>query len=176
VAGWRENPPYAFWSDGAYRLQARQAARYVALAAPITNVPSNVLVVATFRKTGGPPGGGYGLLIHDQTPEPPDGVNQALAAYVFEVGDLGEFGIWRRDGERWVDLMPWTKSAAIRTGGSPNDLAVATSGPRMTFSVNGTEVASIQDAALSGGRVGVFVGGDMNEVALDHFAIAPSET
>ena len=49
------------------------------------------MVSATFRKTGGPPGGGYGLVIRDQGPAPRDGVNQNDEAYVMEAGDQGEY-------------------------------------------------------------------------------------
>jgi hypothetical protein len=157
---WLENPPFASWSDGAYRLQARQAARFVAIGAPVESWLSDVVVSATFRKTGGPPGGGYGLVIRDQGPDPRNGANQNMDAYVLETGDLGEFGIWRRDGDHWVDLVPWTRSSAVRPGGSPNDLMVRASGDRFTFSVNGVEVATVQDKTLDAGTVGVFVGSE----------------
>jgi len=169
--GWLDNPPFATWTDGAYRLQARQAARFVAVGAPIDQPPSDVIVSATFRKTGGPPGGGYGLVLRDQGPVPRDGANQTMSAYVFEAGDVGEFGIWRRDGGHWVDLVSWSPSAIVRPGGSPNDLAVRAVGKRFTFTINGTQVASIDDGVLTAGGVGVFVGGDFNEVALDHFTV-----
>jgi hypothetical protein len=168
---WLDNAPYAAWSDGAYRLQARLAARFVAVAAPITESLADVVVSATFRKTGGPPGGGYGLLIRDQGPGPRDGVTQTMRAYVFEAGDLGEFGVWRRDEDHWVDLVPWTRSSAVRPGGSPNDLVVRAIGDQLNFSVNGVDLVTVKDASLPFGKVGLFVGGDYNEVALDHFAV-----
>jgi len=151
--------------------QARQAARFVAVGAPIDKMLRDVVLSATFRKTGGPPGGGYGLVVRDQGPELPDGTNQTMNAYVLEVGDLGEFGIWRRDGDHWVDLVSWTPSAAIRPEGSPNELTVRAIGARMTFSINGVEAAAVDDDKLQAGGVGVFVGGDFNEVALDHFTV-----
>ena len=88
-SNWLENPPFAGFSDGAYRLQARQATRFVAVGAPVEQPLGDVVVSATFRKTGGPPGGGYGLIIRDQGPDPRDGVNQNLNAYVLEAGDRG---------------------------------------------------------------------------------------
>jgi hypothetical protein len=170
-ADWQNNPPFAAWSDGAYRLQARQAAHFVAVSAPIESWLSDVVVSATFRKTGGPPGGGYGLVIRDQGSDPRNGVNQNFDAYVLETGDVGEFGVWRRNGDHWVDLVPWTRSSAVRAGGSPNDLTVRASSDRLAFLVNGVEVTTIQDKTLDAGTVGVFVGGDYNEVALDRFSV-----
>jgi hypothetical protein len=168
---WVDNAPYAAWSAGAYRLRALQAAHFVAVAAPLDPPPANAVVSATFRKTGGPPGGGYGLIARDQGPEPRDGVNQILNAYVFETGDQGEFGVWRRDADRWIDLVPWTRSAAVRLGGSPNELMLRLTGDRLVFTVNGFELANFTDSALSGGGIGVFAGGDYNEVAVDHFGV-----
>ena len=169
--GWLDSPPVAAWSDGAFRLQARQSTRFVAVSAPIDELLSDVVVSGTFRKTGGPPGGGYGLVVRDQGPGPRNGVNQTMNAYVLEVGDLGEFGIWRRDGDHWVDLVPWTRSSSVRPGGSPNDLAARALGSRFTFTINGTEVASAEDDTFVAGGVGVFIGGDYNEVALDRFTV-----
>jgi len=169
--GWLDNPPFATWTDGAYRLHAFPATQFVAVSAPINPTPSDVVVSATFRKTGGPPGGGYGLVVRDQGPQPRNGANQAMSAYVFEAGDLGEFGVWRRDGDHWVDLVSWTRSASVRPLGSPNDLAVRAIGTRFTFTINGTRVAAVEDSVLTAGGVGVFVGGDFNEVALDHFTV-----
>jgi hypothetical protein len=173
--GWVENPPYAAWSDGAYRIQAKLAASFVAVGVPLDRVFSDVVVSATFRKTGGPPGGGYGLIVRDEGPPLRDGVNQNANAYVFEAGDLGEFGAWRRDGDHWVDLVPWTHSNSVRPGGSPNDLTLRAVGDQLTFSVNGAQVASVQDGALASGGIGVFVGGDYNEVAVDRFSIQPPD-
>jgi hypothetical protein len=169
---WVNNPPYAFWSDGAYRMQAVDATRFVAVGVPINRAFSDVIVSATFRKTGGGPGGGYGLIVRDQGPGPRDGVNQQANAYVMETGDLGHFGIWRRDGDHWVDLVPWTVSPTVRPGGSPNDLSVTAVGDTLTFTVNGVQLAAVRDGTFPQGGIGVFVGGDYNEVALDHFTVA----
>jgi hypothetical protein len=168
---WLTNPPYAAWSDGAYRLQARDLAQFVAVGVPMSQDLSDGVVSATLRKTGGPPGGGYGLILRDQGPLPRDGINQEANAYVFAAGDLGEFGVWRRDGDHWVDLVPWTRSDAVRAGGSPNDLTVRALGVRLTLTINGVRVAVVEDDALASGGVGIFVGGDYNEVALDHFSV-----
>jgi hypothetical protein len=168
---WLDNAPYSAWSDGAYRFQARDATHFVAVGVPIDQVMSDVVVSATLRKTGGPPGGGFGLIVRDQGPEPRDGVNQEMNAYVFETGDQGDYGVWRRDGDHWVDLVPWMHSPSVRSGGSPNDLVVRAVGDMLIFSVNGSDVATIHDDALDAGGVGIFVGGDNNEVALDHFSV-----
>jgi hypothetical protein len=169
---WVDRPPYANWSDGAYRLLARDAGRFVAVDVPIEQDVSDAVVSATFRKTGGPPGGGYGLIVRDSG-DARDGQNQEFEAYVFATGDVGEYGVWRREGDHWIDIVPWTRSTAIRAGGSPNELVVRAVGTQLSFTVNGVELANLQDDTLQSGSIGLFVGGDNNEVALDRFNVSP---
>jgi hypothetical protein len=127
-------------------------------------------VAATFRKVGGPPGGGYGLILRDQGAFPRDGLSQGGRYYVFEAGDRGEFGVWRREDDRWVDIIPWTAAAAVRPGDAPNELAVQATGDRLAFRVNGTPVGAV-DATLPPGAVGVFAGGDLNDVLLERLSV-----
>jgi hypothetical protein len=174
-SGWFDNPPFVRWADGAYRLSARDTGRFVAVAAPVApqrGDNASVIVSATLRKVGGPPGGGYGLIVRDQGSAQRDGVNQSGDFYVLEVGDRGEVGAWRRTGDTWVDILPWTAAPAVRQGGSPNDLVVQALDKRLVFQVNNVEVLNTQvDPGRDGGGVGLFVGGDSNEVALDHFSV-----
>ena len=156
-------------------LAAIEEENWKAIGAPVQSWLSDVVVSATFRKTGGPPGGGYGLVIRDQGPEPRNGVNQNMDAYVLETGDLGEFGVWRRSGDHWIDLVPWTRTDAVHTGQSPNDLIVRAVGPKLTFLANGLLLAEERDASPAAGMVGVFVGGDMNEVLIDRFSVQVPE-
>jgi signal peptidase I len=174
--GWPDEPQGTAWfAEGAYQLVARDPGQFVALGAPVRESVRDVVVRAIFRKVGGPPGGGYGLIVRDQGPGPRDGRNQAGWYYVLEAGDRGEVGIWRRDGDHWTDLLPWTRSDAVQRGGAPNELEARAVGDRLRLVVNGREVASVADAALVAGGVGVFVGGDGNEVALDSLQVSRPE-
>jgi hypothetical protein len=138
----------------------------------LSDVTTNLIVSATMRKVSGPAGGGYGLILHDQASAQRDGLNQSGDFYALEVGDRGEVGVWRRSGDSWIDILPWTATPAVRPGGSPNDLVVQAVGKRLIFQVNNVEVLNTQlDPSLDGGGVGLFVGGDANEVALDHFSL-----
>jgi LPXTG-site transpeptidase (sortase) family protein len=169
---WPSNPASTAWVVGpGYRLVARQPKRFVAVGAPIPTPLGDVVVSATFRKLGGPPGGGYGIIVRDQHTSEGDGISQAGRYYVLEVGDLGEIGIWRRDEDHWVDLLSWTHSDAVHQGNEANTLEVWALGQRFTLLVNGTQAASQGDAALSTGGVGVFVGGDNNDVQLDRLTV-----
>jgi len=143
----------------------------VAVGVPSIPRLRDITVTAAFQKEGGPPGGGYGLIVRDRVDEPRDGVNQVGQYYVLEVGDRGEIGVWRRDRDQWIDVLPWTPSQAVRMGGAPNELAVESRGERLTFLVNGVEVTSHVDATLAEGMVGVFVGGDGNQVVLQRLLV-----
>jgi hypothetical protein len=48
--GWPNQPQSTAWyADGAYWLQAREATRFVAIDAPLTNMVTDVVVSARFR-------------------------------------------------------------------------------------------------------------------------------
>lgn len=173
---WPDNRQATAWLDaGAYRLSARVPQRFVAVGAPLSMPLRDVVLSATFRKLGGPVGGGYGLIVRDQGSELADGMRQDGRYYVLEVGDRGEVGIWRRENDKWVDLLPWTPSAAVRPGQDVNELEAWAIGDRLTLVVNGVEVASQVDATLASGHVGVFVGGDGNDVAVERVMVRTPE-
>jgi hypothetical protein len=159
------------FANGAYRLFARDPGRFVAIGAPLAEALRDVTVKGIFRKSAGPPGGGYGIILRDQGPDPRDGRSQGGRYYVFEAGDKGEFGIWRRELTEWVEIIPWTPTPAIRPNLDRNELVVEAIGPRFTFLINGTEVASIEDQSLEQGGVGLYLGGDLNEVIVEHFLV-----
>jgi hypothetical protein len=169
LPGWPNAPGGSAWfGDNSYQLVARDPGRFVAIETPIGNPVGDATVSARFRKTGGPPGGGYGLIVRNQRTAALDGENQLGRYLVFEVGDGGDIGIWQRDDARWIDLLRWTHSNAAHAGGEPNELMVNTEGRRLRFAVNGIEVAnSTYEGIEPEGGVGIFVGGDLNEVTLE---------
>jgi len=169
---WPDDPHGTAWlGGGAYHLAGRQATQFVAVGIPGTQNLADSVVTGWFRKVGGPDGGGYGLILRDQEPQARDGRNQLGHYYVFEAGDRGQVGLWLRDGDHWVDLLTWTPSDAVRRGTASNELTVSAIGDHLSFLVNGVPVASQTDTVWHSGAVGVFVGGDGNEVALDRVAV-----
>jgi LPXTG-site transpeptidase (sortase) family protein len=166
---WPDNPLSTAWiAAPGYRLMPREPGKFVAVSAPVSEPLTDVVVTATFRKLGGPPGGGYGVIVRGSVG---DGINQSGSYYVLEAGDRGQIGIWRRDSDRWVDLMGWTDSGAILQGDQTNTLQMWAVGTRLSLWANGSEVASVFDDALSSGGVGVFAGGDGNDVQVDRFVV-----
>jgi len=163
-----------FGPDG-YHLAARRQGQFVAVGLHSDQHLRDVLLTATFHKTGGPTGGGYGLILRDQGPGPRDGLNQRGRYLVVEVGDRGEIGMWRRDDGQWIDLLPWTAAASVRPLNAENVIAFKAVGNQLTLSVNGTEVATREDATLKDGGAGVFLGGDDNQAVLTQLTLQTIE-
>jgi hypothetical protein len=169
---WPDNPTETAWlAGGTYWLAPRQASHFVAISIPGAQDLGDTVVSARFHKVGGPEGGGYGLILRGQAPDPLDGRNQFGHYYVFEAGDRGQFGVWLRNGDHWVDLLTWTPSDAINRGTAENEMTVTAIGDQFSFLINGTPVATETDALLHTGAAGVFVGGDDNQVALDRLTV-----
>jgi hypothetical protein len=170
--GWPDNPgSTAFLAEGIYHLVVRTPGMHVAVGAPLGSPLGDGDVAARFQKAGGPPGGGYGIIVRAQPDSHLDGIDQGGHFYVFEVDDRGEVGVRRRDVDHWVDILPWTRSAAARPADAENLLTVQASGPRLTFLVNGTQVFSREEPNSSEGGVGVFAAGEANEVEVLRFMV-----
>ncbi len=165
----------ARFEEGGYRI-ASSIGQFAAIGAPVDQPMRDVVVAATFRKAGGPPGGVYGLIIRDAGPLPRDGSNQTGNFYVLGIDDRGQYAVSRRDDDRWIDVVPLTPSDAIRSGQQSNDLSVTAIDDRLTLSVNGTEVATVLGALPRAGRVGIYVAGDSNDVVVTRFEVRPPTT
>jgi hypothetical protein len=174
IAGWPNDPRGTAWfGPGGYRLFARDSGQFVATGIPLKQPIGDVKISAQFRKAGGPTGGGYGLILRDQAqPGERDGRNQGGEYLVAEVGDRGDIGIWQRDEAHWIDIVPWQHSNAVQADQAANTIVVTTRGPSLMLEVNGQVVAGVlYDRLPSSGGVGVFVGGDLNEVVLERLQI-----
>jgi len=170
--GWPDDPRSTAWiTQGGYQLSALEPGQFVAVG-PAANPPlGNVQVTARFHKVGGPPGGGYGIIVRAQPRTALDGMSSGGAYDEREAGDRGEVGIWRREGDHWVDLVAWRPSAAVHPGSADNELVVRALGQQLTLIVNGVVAAQAEDATLTSGTVGVFVGGDGNQAVLQQLRV-----
>jgi hypothetical protein len=174
--GWPNDPTSTAWlTESGYRMFARTAGKFVAVGAPGVGPLRDVTLTGTFRKVGGPAGGGYGFAVRDQADGARDGINQSGHYYVVEAGDRGEMGVWRREGDRWIDLVSWKPSPVVRAGDASNELTVRVTGDQLVFLVNGIEVARETGTVFANGTVGVFVGGDGNDVLLQSLRIESAD-
>ncbi|HEV7665748.1 MAG TPA: hypothetical protein VGQ62_19615, partial [Chloroflexota bacterium] len=178
LSGWPHDPGGNAWfADGAYRLFARQPGRFVAAGVPLRETVGDAVLTAQFHKVGGPLGGGYGLIVRAQGDAAErDSRSQSGQYLVVEIGDQGDVGIWQREGTRWIDIVPWSHSDAVRVGREPNTMTVTTRNSTIGLAVNGLQIVDVPYSGLpSSGGVGVFVGGDLNEVALEWLRIEAAE-
>ncbi len=145
LAAWPNDPRGTAWfADGEYRLFARDPGRFVATGVPLREPVRDARLTAQFHKSGGPAGGGYGLIIRDQgVTADRDSHNQAGQFLVVEVGDRGDIGVWQRERTRWIDVVPWTHSDAVNVDRDANALTITTQGSALRYEVNGTLVAEL---------------------------------
>lgn len=95
--------------------------------------------------------------------------------YRLDISGDGYYSVQRyRDGA-WEMLINWPESDAIRQGATTNHLRVIAEGPRLTWVVNGTTVAEIEDADILVGDVGLTAGTFPDEsgvhIAFDNFGV-----
>jgi hypothetical protein len=176
LPGWTNDPRGTAWFAGSdYRLFARDTGRFVATGVPLDHPAQDLTLTAQFHKLDGPPGGGYGLIVRDQAASTErNGRNQSGKYLVLEVGDRGDIGIWQRAEDHWIDVVPWQRSDAVNQDRIPNIVSVTTRGDTLELQVNSQIVAQVtydRTKLPTTGGVGIFVGGDLNEVALDWLRI-----
>src|SRR5579859_1981331 len=96
LADWPNDPRGSAWfADEGFHLAARQPSHFVAVGVPVPAAVGDAVIRARFRKLGGPAGGGYGLIVRDQSPASArDGYAQDGEYLVLGVGDRGDVGIW----------------------------------------------------------------------------------
>lgn len=85
--------------------------------------------------------------------------------YVLELNNLGEYRFVRAQGSnplRWLTLIDWTRSTAIRSGyGYINTFLLVATGAQFTFYLNKQLLFStFSDGAYTSGLIGFLVGGN----------------
>jgi len=132
-----------------------------------------VAVTTTFRWLEAGLSAGFGVIVRDQGAETRDGLSQSGRFYVLKVGDRSDLDAWRREDDRWADLLPLTHSCAVRRGRAQNQLTVLAHGERLSLLVNGVQVAGVSDPAPVAGRIGLFVHGDYSHVLIERIVVQP---
>ena len=97
-------------------------------------------------------------------------------AYLFSICDSGVFEVWYEnevDGSETI--FPWTRSAAIRSGG-PNTISVNAYGENVTLSINNVIVTEFKDKHVIPGYVYLAVhmyDDQPGMIEFDNFALQP---
>ena len=170
--GWRSDRNGTAWlAEDGYHLYNRDPGRFVAIGVPGVGGQRDVSVTVSFRKLEAGQSGGFGVIVRDRGPEPRDGLNQLGLYSVLKTGDRSEVDAWRRENDRWLDLLPLTQSGAMRQGRELNQLTVIAVGERLRLFVNGIEAASVSDPAPNPGGIGLFVNGDYTHILVERVVV-----
>jgi hypothetical protein len=114
------------------------------------------------------PSSGFGLMVHCAQSKAKQLEDYALLVYPSEEPEYEV--IMHKDGNQ-TSLVNRTKSSAIRSGTSPNQLEIRIKGTELSFYVNGQYLTQITDTAnYKVGRVGFYTS-DVTEVAFDNLEI-----
>jgi len=87
---------------------------------------------------------------------PKDGTAQFYA--LLAAPATGQFALSNFDGYRWIYLIPFKPSDAVRRGNASNHLELTCVGSSLIARINGIEVASVVDRTYDSGFVAVVVG------------------
>jgi hypothetical protein len=161
-----------FWyQNGEYHMRAT-ANRSVVVYAPDKDSyytqDSNVRV--TMRSVSGTtPSYGYGLAVLGKLSD-----KDELSDYSFLIftGTDPQYKVALHKEGKEEAIVSWTRSPAIRSGSSPNQLEVRLKGDEMSFYINGQYATKVKDiAGYKQGSVGFYTS-DTYEVAFDDLEIS----
>jgi hypothetical protein len=158
-----------WYAEDEYHMRSKENT-YIVMYAPSEDYRTqDATIKVTARSVDGSvPSAGFGLMFHCAQSKAKQLEDYALLIYpeteaAYEV-------IMHKDGNQ-SSLVSKTKSTAIRSGTSPNQLEVRVKGKEVEFYVNGQYLTSITDTQnFKGGRAGFYTS-DTVEVAFDDLEI-----
>jgi hypothetical protein len=74
--------------------------------------------------------------------------------YRFKISGLGQYGFEKNLNGKWINIIPWTNSSAIRTGNATNLIRVECSGDKFAFYVNNEKLRNCTDNSFAAGSIG----------------------
>lgn len=160
----------SFYDDDEYHMRYTVAGNYVVIYGPEEDgyYTQDATVKVTARSVDGKsPDNGYGLVVHGELK---DG---KLEDYAFLIVNetVGGYSVVQHQGSKEIVLVQPSRSSAIRTGTSPNELEVRVKGTQLSFYVNGQYITSVTDSTgYKTGRVGFYTSNG-GEVAFDDLKI-----
>ncbi len=151
ASGWQtdqDSSAEVTYQDGTMRVLVKSPNSLAWAAAKRTFSDFHLTVEAT--QMAGPDDNEYGVLVRMQDPD---------HFYRFSISGDGYYLISKYDGSEWHNLTgDWTISEAIHRGAATNVLEVICKGARMTFIVNGVQLALGEDADYASGDIGLYAG------------------
>jgi hypothetical protein len=158
-----------WYADDEYHMSSKTRT-YVVMYAPSDDYSTeNATVKVTARSVDGSvPSAGFGLMVHGTQTRDKRLQDYALLIYP---GDDPEYEVIKHKDGNQSSMISKTKSPAIRSGTSPNQLEIRIKGTEISFYINGQYMNRITDTEnFKRGRAGLYTS-DATEVAFDDMEI-----
>ena len=136
---------------GEYQVRLSSSAKPLRVVGA-NSVFANLQVAVDARLAEGTEGRSIGVACRMN---PKNGTAQFYA--LLTVPATGQFALSNYDGHRWVHLIPFQSSEAVRRGNASNHLELTCVGSTIVARINGTQVALAQDGTYASGYVAVVV-------------------
>jgi hypothetical protein len=158
-----------WYDDDEYHMRSKPKS-FLVMYAPTNdyNTENATVRVTTRSVEGNGPSTGYGLIIHGEKSKSGELEDYALLIYT---GTDPQYEIVKhRDGNQ-TTIVKWTKTKALRSGTTPNQLEIRAKGEELTFYINGQYVDRINDTEnFKRGVAGLYTS-DALDVAFDDLEI-----
>lgn len=125
---------------------------------------SDFYVAVSAKRYSGPESIEYGLTFRRADPD---------NFYSFTISDEQKYQVYAQAKDKWYPLIGVTKDKSIRPGES-NRIAVKCEGPKITFFINGVQVAEVEDIRFRKGTVALTLSisqGDIGIIEFDDFEL-----
>jgi hypothetical protein len=158
------------WYEGdEYHMRSKDKT-YLVMYAPTDDYNTGNATVRVKARSveGTPAASGFGLLVHGEKSKSGDLEDYGLLIYT---GTDPQYEVIKHKGGAQTTVVPWTKSKAILTGSSPNELEVRAKGSELSFYINGQYVDRITDSENFKRGVAGFYTSDTAEVTFDDLEI-----
>lgn len=158
-----------WYDNGEYHMSSKEGT-YIVMHAPSEDYSTeNATVKVTARSVdGGVPSAGFGLMVHCGYSKSKKLEDYALLIYPSSEPEYSI--VMHKDGNESA-LVSRTKSNAIKSGSSPNELEVRIRGTELAFYVNGQFLTRLFDTANYRRGLAGFYTSDATDVAFDNLEI-----
>jgi hypothetical protein len=157
----------ASYQNSEYHLRATSTG-YMVIYGPDTFRTEDATTRVTARSVSSSPENGYGLAVFGEMSK-----KKELEDYCFLIRTTSTpaYKIVTHRGGKETVIVDWTDASQLRSGTSPNQLEVRTSGTQAAFYINGQYITTIEAAAgYALGLAGFYTSGS-EEVAFDDLQI-----
>jgi len=138
---------YCGYKDGRFQIAISEKGKTIQVNP--TNIFTNFALESEASLEEGPDESCYGVILR---------LTEKGNGYYFFITSLGDYSFVKLQNDKWVDIIPWTKSNAIHAGKATNMIKVECNGNKFTFYTNGVKLRECNDNSILSGNIGLFAG------------------